>query len=195
MTIDKNKMYRNYTKKFLSPVITYDDEIAKMYRRIFKTGIFINPEKKYTIDISINSEIFPENVEKFEEILKKKGLFISKRKGDYYENEILITMKVPPQFEHAYNMFIGGHYSSMYTKEELLQIFPTQSKTEIFLILTKNEMAITHLMDIIAQEFGTDLNYEDAKTFKEYDIPPKTAEEVYNCKKPKSKFLKDTLNV
>jgi len=189
MKTKSNEMSKNYTKKFLSPILTYDDEIAQIYRRIFKTGMFINPDEPYTLILSVNSNMFADNVEKFEELLKEKGLFISKNSGKYYDGEVIFNIKIPDRFKHAYDMFLKGRYSSMYTEEELQKIFPTQSKTEIFLILNKNEMAITHFIDIIAQEFGTELTYEEAKNFDEYDIPPKLEEETYGDRKFDKTFI------
>lgn len=184
-------MRRNRTKKYLSPIFLIEKDISRWYRRVYKKGVFIFPEKDNTILLVIDKTINPENIRKLTNAFQDNNWtinIIEKKK------EMLIYVTLPKTYNKAWKAFINGEYSKMFTEEQLKEIFPTQSKTEIFLILTKDDRAIKNLSNLLDQEFSTELTYEEMKEFKEYDIPSKAFEEVYDYEGDTNKNLKTYLD-
>lgn len=99
------------------------------------------------------------------------------------ENLYVLVFKVPEQFETAYEQYLIGNYSQMYTKSQLKEIkIPPVWKGNInpvYLVLTKDDGGIEYLKKEIEATYKTKQFPENPK---EYDLPPRIRQEVFNWK-------------
>jgi len=101
-----------------------------------------------------------------------------------------VIIKIPERFIPAYDHWLKGEYSKMYSPSDLKEIKIFQiHQGEIskrYLVLTKHPTAIDQLKQVIQARFGTNHFPENPD---EYDIRPVWKEEIYNFEETALKLI------
>lgn len=203
MKIEIGKYYVNKTWKYLVPCFkAYDEKFIKFYSNVFKLAIGVHDtlldysiidNKRcvfFMFDTKINNKFF----EEFLNYLKYQEYYIT----DYCpESEIInsrkhmIVLQVPEKYNNAYDMFLQGKYSLMYTQKDIDLLFDITNKINEINVLTKKSTAKKIFIDNINKEFNTTIN--DVQN-TELDLPLKICEEIFNCcKETKQVFFNDKI--
>lgn len=99
------------------------------------------------------------------------------------DNNYVVVLGVPEEFEKSYQHFLKGEYSKMYTKPQLekIKIRPILNGelNETYLVLTKDPLAYDDYCKVI-QIIYKSTNFPDKKDVQEFDIPPRINQEVFN---------------
>jgi uncharacterized protein YdaL len=91
----------------------------------------------------------------------------------------MIVLTVPEQYEDAYDKFLEGRYSEMYTEEQQEILYKHNRDNNMsFKVLSKNSEAKKHLQKQIRLHYNTDTLPEDS-AIAEYDLPLIRHEEVF----------------
>ena len=103
--------------------------------------------------------------------------------GDYLfgysidSRKYMINMKIPEKYYHAYDMFIQGKYSEMYTSSQVEKLI---DDVEIKDILLKRPFAMRNYIQVVKEQFDVDIKYKDIPSTQEYDLPLRGKEEIFN---------------
>lgn len=96
----------------------------------------------------------------------------------------LLIIEFPEVLEGAYDKFLLGKYSEMYTKDEIKKYFDEKKHKEALEVMRKSPIAAERHKQRIREDFGTTLTTKDLKSSGyQYDYPPKKEEEIFNFKK------------
>lgn len=100
-------------------------------------------------------------------------------------DKYIIVLDIPEEFDSSYESFLKGDYSKMYTREQLERIKIRQivdgKINGTYLVLTANQMAYDEYCQVINIVYGTN-HYPMKEDIKEFDIPPRINQEVFNFK-------------
>ncbi len=133
------------------------------------------------------------------------------RTKDYYVGEYcpnpdiekarnqVIILKVPTQFEKAYDHFLKGEFSQMYSKEEAQDMFykPTQKLTYEVLTRTGTESFLIFAGKVKAIFYAKeDFRKEDVRSLKpaEWDLPIINREEILNFTEKERIYFNEKLD-
>lgn len=193
------KCYINKTWRFLMPCLrAHGDEFVNKFNHLFKLGVGIFDTTvsgtKYAegrnIFIMLDKAAHSFYFNDFMEFVRGQSYFVA----DYCpEEDILkarrhiIVLEVPGDFHHAYDQFLLGNYSQMYTEEELKTYFNTTGRKVEYAILKRTDDAKKEFIKKIKKEFNTDVTIDDLK-WAELELPLKRKEEVFNYKN-QNKFV------
>ena len=101
------------------------------------------------------------------------------------EDKYMVVLSVPEEFQSSYQHFLKGEYSKMYSKPQLEKIKIRQilngNINGTYLVLTKNQVAYEEYCKILNTIYKTD-HYPPIEEVKEFDIPPRINQEVFNFK-------------
>lgn len=212
MQLQSGKLYENRTWKYLYPCLNAYGKTLKNYlNSFFKLGVGIKDcnidsiEERslyILIDAKISSpHIIPaeyrERLEKFLEWVRYQPFY----KTDYVYEGIrnsekhMLVIKFPSVYYKAYDKFLLGEYSKMFTSQEIETLFSFSTlkdkkietlvnsrKKDTRNILTKHANNRGIFLKKLNEEFNTDLTLEDIEEH-ELDFPPVEEEETFNFKK------------
>lgn len=101
------------------------------------------------------------------------------------ERDYMIVLSIPEEFESSYQHFLRGEYSKMYSKSQIEKIKIRQilngNINGTYLVLTGNNMAYEEYCKVLNTIYKTD-HYPPIQEVKEFDIPPRINQEVFNFK-------------
>lgn len=194
MNIELGKLFSNRTSKYLVPALNYYGPTLKTkLNLVFKLAFGIHDslldgshlEGQKNIFILTDKLVRPDLFQNFMDWIKHQEYYVT----DYVYDSILenhsrkhmIVLAFPPLLEHAYDNFLLGKYSKMYTKTEIVQYFSEENKVPAKNVLTRAYMAKLQFTQLIKKEFDVVLEEQDFKNeVFEYDIPPIKEEEFFN---------------
>lgn len=204
MDIKNGNCYHNKTWKYLIPClknygINFIEKLDSVF--ILATGIYDNtfentndiPSKNVYILIDTHYDNISYN--KFIEYVRGLDFYVKDYCPDadfLHSNKQMFVIKIPEVYHNAYDMFLEGKYSQMYTTEDIDKLFlKRKSRPSMDVeVLTKNENARTFLLDSINREFYTDLKITDfTDDIDEYELPLKNKEEIFNFNKSEPVFF------
>lgn len=193
-TTYKNRIYQNKTWRFLSPCLIENGiKFRKLFDSLIKIAIGIYDYDLTNNNISIpgkNMFILIDSIKcsyylkKFEEYIKYKYYY--KESYTYSPNKQMIVLKIPTGYENAYDKFLEGKYSEMYTPEQLDHVFSKLSKE--YGILYKSRDALEKFVEKINKEFHVKLEPENLIN-NEYELPPKLEEETFSSKQTERNYF------
>lgn len=102
------------------------------------------------------------------------------------DNIKLLVVDFPDKLEGAFDKFIEGKYSFMYTKHEVNKFFNPQSKLhqKALKVINKSKIGGEEHIQSIEENFGTRLTPEDLRANGyQYDYPPNKKQEFFNYRK------------
>ena len=193
MQIELGKLYQNRTLKYLVPALNYYGETLKAkLNMVFKLSFGIHDtliegthlEGQKNIYILIDKEVRPDLYFNFMGWIKNQEYYVTDYCFDDLHNgrRQILVLAFPPALEDAYDKFIKGQYSYMYTKEELIQYFTL--KPEPLQILQRTQVGKYIFKGLIKKVFDVTLEEIDFRNERfEYDIPPSNEEEFFNYKR------------
>lgn len=211
MEIKKNSIYENRTYKYLYLSLRkYGKELTEQLKQYFKLAvgigdnnlvedipghIFILLDTEPPIGSGINLKVYQENFNNFlkwvryQEYYNRDYIYKDNNLGDKH----MLVLKLPLT-ELQFSNFMYGHYSSIYSFEEIEEFFKpicisnkrieqvvnSRLKNSVD-ILTKSSEYIQTFVDIVNRDFKTNLVREDY-IGKELDYPINLEEEIFNYK-------------
>ena len=200
MNILIGKLYVNKTWRFLMPCLKgHGKSFIDKFNCVFKLAVGIhdtlldnsNISNSNNLYVMINKTYREKNYKDFIEFIKYQNYF----KGDYCPDSDIISSKrhmivieVPNIYNNAYDKFLQGKYSEMYSKKDLDLLFSHPSKKKEFDILTRNEKSLNEFIETLKKEFNTIIFQNDVYDF-EYELPLKYEEEVFNFNNNKKIYL------
>jgi hypothetical protein len=192
MHIEIGKYYVNKTWRFLLPCLReHGDIFTNKFNFIFKLAVGIhdtltdgstisNGRSIYLLCDKLASKI---NFEEFLNFIREQKYYIA----DYCpDSEILksrkhmIVINIPETFYNAYDQFLKGNYSLMYSEQELKLLFSSNLRKKEYDILSKNPEIVSEFAKEVNNEFGTKAIADDFKN-SELELPLKKTEEIFNC--------------
>lgn len=194
MQIEIGKLYKNRTLMFLVPALNYYGPTLKTkLNLVFKLAFGIHDslvEGSYlqgqkNIYILVDKLVRPDLFQNFMSWIKHQEYYVT----DYVYDSILennsrkqmIVLAFPPELEDAYDKFLLGKYSLMYTKNEINTFFGEENKAAAKHILCKTAFAKNQFKLLVKETFGTILEEQDFLVGSwEYDLPPNSEEEIFN---------------
>ncbi len=197
MDIIIGKLYINRTVKYLVPGLGfYGPTLKTKLNLVFKLAFGIHDtlltgshlEGQKNIFILIDKLVRPDLFQNFMDWVKHQEYFVT----DYVYDSILevhsrkhmIVLAYPPSMGDAYDKFLLGKYSKMYTKQEITSYFAEEAKVETKQVLLKTVHAKYRFVSLIKATFNTQLEEQDFLVGSwEFDLPP-NEEEYFNTWKP-----------
>ncbi len=198
MNIQIGQLYINRTVRYLVPGLGfYGPTLKTKLNLVFKLAFGIHDtllegshlEGQKNIYILVDKLVRPELFQNFMDWVKHQEYYVT----DYVYDSIMenhsrkhmIVLAYPPSMGDAYDKFLLGKYSKMYTRQEITSYFAEESKIEIRQVLMKTVHAKHRFISSVKKAFDTLLEEQDFLTGSwEYDFPPNTEEEFFNTWKP-----------
>lgn len=192
MDIEIGKYYDNKTWKYLLPCLRgHGDTFVSKYNPVFKLAVGIHDTlvdgspmfKDLRVIFLMCDKKHQER--KFEEFLN----WISYQ--DYYKTDYcpsadlasrkhVIVLTIPEEYIDAYDYFLQGKYSLMYTQKQIDFLFSNPTRKNEKDILMRNSNVFIPFMEKVREEFGINPNPKDFIS-SEYELPLKRNEEIFNC--------------
>lgn len=194
MDIQIGKLYSNRTSKYLVPALNYYGPTLKTkLNLIFKLAFGIHDalldgshlEGQKNIFVLADKSVRPDLFQNFMDWIKHQEYYVT----DYVYDSLLenhsrkhmIVLSFPNELENAYDNFLLGKYSKMYTRAEIVQYFSDENKIPAKNVLTRAYIAKLQFTQLIKKEFDVVLEEQDFRNeVFEYDIPPIKEEEFFN---------------
>lgn len=191
MVIETGKIFTNKTWRFLVPCLRgHGDEFVSKFNIIFKlaAGVhdtllagtkFVEDKNIYLlVDKTINTDGFYE----FSEWIRKQEYYVT----DYCPEPNILKAKqhmfviaIPVPFHKAYEHFIKGEYSKMFSNKELKDLFSSFERRDDYQTLSRSVTARTKLITKVKTMFDTEISEEDLSN-AEYELPLIREEEIFN---------------
>jgi hypothetical protein len=198
MQIEIGKLYVNRTVKYLIPALSYYGSTLKTkLNLVFKLAFGVHDcliegthlEGQKNIFILVDKLVRPDLYQNFIDWIKHQEYYVT----DYAYDSILehnsrkqmLVLAFPPELADAYDKFLLGKYSLMYTKNEVETFFGEETKAIARHVLRKTYYAKIEFKRLVKETFGTVLEEQDFLVGSwEYDLPPNKEEEFFNTWKP-----------
>lgn len=188
------------TYRYLYPCLTAYPDLIEFLNTVKKSNVKLfdfNLEGVSDItpfDYNIFIQIYGDNVVLESQVVKTINHI---RKAPYYVYDYcvdtplekvnttylshMIVVKIPHKYRKAYDEFLLGNYSKMYSKEEVKTLFKNDIwEKEYSKVVSADFMAITTLMSSVKNTFDTEVLPDN---IMEYDLPLLWGEETLNYKK------------
>lgn len=186
----------NKTWKFLVPCLRGHGEVfVKNFNPILKeTRIYDysleTPIKGRNLYILCDDSYNKESVDNFLQFVKNTSFFKTSYPYGKTKSKTMVVIELPERFFNAYDKFLEGKYSEMYSKEDIDLLFNLKGKHNEYKILTKDCSLRNDFIDSINKEFGTTLEDKDFEDFNELEFPLRIAEETFNYSEKEKTFFK-----
>lgn len=195
MVIEQGKVIKNKTWRYLVPCLKNYGHIftEKFNLNVFKVAAGVYDDSFRDMELDISNSIFivcerRVNIEKFSDFLtwiREQKYYVT----DYnYDTDIedskyhMFVIRVPDRNRMAHHYFLKGEYSKMYTQQDIDYIFSSPRRKTEKDVLTLNPEFREVFIEQIQKEFKTKLESSDfSDDFKEFELPPKRMEEIFNC--------------
>lgn len=203
MQIEIGKRYVNKTWRFLYPCLRgHNDAFVMKFNPLFKLAVGISDDilketvytKERNIFILIDTFHQPRSVTEFMNYIVNQPFYKHHYYIDNHElskpRKMMLILSVPEMFNNAYDNFIDGLYSEMYNRDEIIKLFSNPERKNEYNILTKNTSITEQFIRYVNEEFGTNISYFD-KPIKEFELPLKPIEEIFNYKSNNYYLIKE----
>lgn len=186
MNIKIGEIYVNKTWRFLLPCLKgHGDNFVRKFNPVFKLGMGISDHYLKDTDYCKEKNVFIMIDKAYHEKLSEDFItWLSYQ--PYYKHDYsigsrkhMIIISIPSIFENAYEQFLLGNYSKMYTLEEIALLFSTKDRKTEYDIITKNILIEEDFIKRVNTEFGTSVSSFN-EPIKEYEFPLNMEEEVFN---------------
>lgn len=191
MEIKNNEHYINSTWRFLMPCLKGHGSLFVIkFNSLFKLSVGIyddllensNISKGKNIYVLCNKLINPDNFIDFITWIKLQDYYVT----DYcFDAEIIdsekhmVVIKIPKEYNNAYDQFIKGNYSLMYSDKDLKKLFSNNNRKKELNILTKDITIFEDFTEKVNKEFDTKIKF-DYNDMLELELPLKKSEEIFN---------------
>jgi len=191
MNIKIGSYYINKTRRFLLPSLIFHGNVfTKKISRIFKLAVGIHDillddseiSNKKCIYIMTDKKVQEKIFYNFLEWIRFEDYYITDYCPDSdirKSRKHIIVLNIPKDVGNAYDKFLQGKYSKMYTKSQLNLLFSEPQKINEYNILSKNKKALDQFIKKINSEFNVNSNPNDFLN-SELELPLKKSEEIFN---------------
>lgn len=217
MEIKIGEKYVNKTWRFLLPCLRgHGTTFAKKFNSIYKLAVGIHDSlldgsaisNDRNLYIMIDKKTEEQKVKEFMDFIVYQDYFVA----DYCpDSDILktrrhmIVLKMPKRFHNAYDKFLEGKYSEMFTPDEVKVLFANDERKPEKDILQRNSSALKEFVNKVNKEFDVNIkcnNFKDEieeqewQQFKsgEWEMPLKKKEEIFNCEDNQRVFFNEKLD-
>lgn len=187
MQIEIGRYYVNKTWKYLLPIIkSFGNTFLVKYSSIWKLGTGIYDHSfngKYIDDkllfILFDKKVKPKIFNNILEYFKYQDYYHS----DYAYDDIeegrmhMVVFKVPEQYYDAYDFFMKGQYSQMYSEDEISFLFKATEKG--LDVMHRTEEAYNRMIVNTKKSFNVDITKNDL-IGAELDFPIENNKEIFN---------------
>ena len=182
MEIKFRRRIENKTSRYLSPCLLYGygKTLILKVRELFilswglgDTLINSNPVYDFTnrhpIFFLIDTAVNKRKAEDFLHWIKYQEYFLYSYPADTSGRSHMVILDFPEKYSNAYDKFLEGKYSEMFTKEDICSIFSSESKE--FKVLMKDRVLLSSFVNEVKKVFCiNNLNGEDFKD-AEMELP------------------------
>lgn len=188
MQIEIGQVYENKTSRFLVPCLrAYGDDFVIKLNPTLRVAIGIHDYASddlitdRTIYMLFDTFHNPKAFSEFYEWVKRQEFFIKDYQiTNFITGNLMMVLKIPKQFHNAYDNFLLGNYTKMYSQEDLINLFGISARHVEYNILNLEQTAKTEFIHKLNEEFGTSVS-EFSEDIKEIELPPVMREEIFNC--------------
>jgi hypothetical protein len=190
MVLEAGKIFPNRTVKYLVPALNLYGPVLKTKINlvsILGIGLFdmaiegshLHGQKNiyFLLNKASRTDLFND----FIRWVSYQEYYVTDYNFDPVENSTrhMVVLAFPPSMHLAYDLFIEGKYSKMYTKNELAEFFA--GREAALGIFKRERFAKESFKKKVLSAFGTVLTEEDFLTeIFEYDFPPTKEQEFFN---------------
>lgn len=182
MNIEIGTQYENKTWRFLLPCLrAFGDSFILKFNTVMKLAVGIG-DKEFPEDrriyILCDADYREIDYKVFLNWVSKQPYFLGTYKNGLGE---MLVLRFPKRFYNAYDKFIEGKYSQMFTEDEINILFSEVKNYREKSILNLEQRIIPDFIKKLNEEFNTNLKEKDfSEPFKELELPPKFSEEIFN---------------
>lgn len=191
---NEGKTIQNKTFEYLTPLFRFYNpifidklnNINVLAYGIADSNDVTNNEPSFYI--LINTNVRKAQVIHFLDFIISHECFIKHYNFD--KTKIMVVINIPKKYYSTYYHFRRGHYSKMYSVEEIKQFFDNEKRIITYHKLMKTDTGLELYSNRIANDFDITLSEDkinDYKTHTEYDIPINVniTNEIFNKRKNK----------
>lgn len=213
MQIHTGKLYKNKTLKYLYPSLKfYGEDLTDNLRNLVKLAVGIGDTNDYTEEQNIyilldtkpimnkdyNVVSYSIKLQTFLEWFRLQKYYVKdyivrvKNEGDKH----MIVIRVPNTLCTAFNNFIKGKYSKMYSNTQIEfyfgdRVIQDKDVEEIINkelrgirgVLTKDKTSMREHIVRVNKDFNTNIKLEEVFEVFECDYPLRLSEEIFNYEK------------
>ena len=189
---NEGKTIQNKTFEYLTPLFRFYNpifidklnNINVLAYGIADSNDVTNNEPSFYI--LINTNVRKAQVIYFLDFIISHECFIKHYNFD--KTKIMVVITIPQKYHSTYYHFRRGHYSKMYSVEEIKQFFDNEKRKVTYHKLMKTDTGLELYSNRIANDFDITLSEDkinDYKTHTEYDIPISVniTNEIFNKRK------------
>ena len=194
MEIKLNQYYINKTWKYLRPCLKdYGEMFVVKYARVYKLAVGLHDtlldghpiEHERAIFILLDRKYNVRAFDNFIRWIRNQDYHLL----DYPFDDILdgrqhmVVLRIPERYDHAYDLFLKGHYSKMYVREEIKRFYDDRysNEREILDILLRRPNAKRTFRQKLYNSLKVTVTDRDLLEM-EYDFPPEKQKEIFNYK-------------
>lgn len=205
MEIIINKRYRNKTWRYLLPCLRgHGQHFIDLVNEVMKLAVGVHDTLLDGSPMSQSRNVYILCDKKERERFFYRFLDYARRQNYYVTDycpdsniksrKHMVVIKVPAHYNGAYDHFLKGEYSKMYSKRELEILFGMPTRRDDYQVLAQTTDAMQDFIAVVAREYGTILQPKDL-IGAEYDLPLKRCEEVFHCDKSENReFFQTSLD-
>ena len=186
MNLQLNTHYSNKTWRFLFPCLrAHGEEFMEKIATISIMAVGVGCgqlDESPNLYILYNKEFKQEALYSLLAYLHKEGLLVESFSYDKDIRDGLQTMlvvKLPEEFHEAYQHFINGYYSQMFSIEQIEELFAYKLWFPETSILGKEDESGKKFLQKVNEEYGSTVKFGDIQHW-EYESPIVLKEEVFN---------------
>ena len=191
MDIKLGHQFLNKTWRFLTPALRgHGEEFVRTFNPLFKLACGIHDTlldgskivlNERLIYILLDSNYQPECFNRFMAYIENQDFYVTDYcpSTEISSRKRMVVLKMPKVFHNAYDKFLQGKYSEMYTDEEIELLFSNRVKIKEYNILKKSPIALTDFVKEVNKEFKTDVS-EDDMVDNEYEFLLVKKEEIFH---------------
>lgn len=191
MQIEIGKYYVNKTWKYLLPCLKeYGITFKSKYDSLFKlaVGVFDNVlegtdfENEKLLFVLIDKKYRPKITYNIMDYMRNQPFTVCDYAFDDLEEgrKHMFVFRIPEKYYTAYDEFINGRYSRMYSPEEIQYLFPEEG-SEARQVFDRTDEAIQNFIGKVKNSFGTTITKKDL-VGAEIDFPIEKFKEIFNYK-------------
>jgi len=189
MKLEFNELYVNKTWRYLAVSLkSYGIDFTERFDPLFKLAVGVGDsnlerapilERKRPLFIMFDKEFNSLRATYFLNWVKYQSYYITDYCPDVeigVSRRHVVVIDMPGIHEEAYDFFLKGQYSMMYSRSEIDFLFPTNHRKKEHDILIKTPEAFKEHLKVLKIEFNVIPKKEE---IKEYELPPKRKEEIF----------------
>lgn len=191
MKLEVSKFYKNKTRLFLLPCLLHNGpEFQMRFNRVYKFAVGIhdtslnnhNLTEEPLIYILLDKELSRKYFTEFINWLKGQDYFVKDyvSSPDLSSRKHMIILRIPKLYHNAYQAFMNGRYSEMYTEEQKVLLFKEHHRQKALKVIDKTHDALLDYVQQINAIFEHDLTPAQAKEHSEYAFPLIPQHEIFN---------------